>query len=243
MKKTAKDTWNKLKSIHERSNLSSKLFLLRKLYSAKMPEDGNMIHHINYMLELVDKLKAVGEDIKDDHIAALLLVSVPKSYDHLISALEAREEKYLTPQLIRDKLTDEYNRRKEQNIDRNSTQAFKTNAKFNSSNFRKYPKKDSLFCTYCKRSSHIINQCYFLENKNKSNNYRKFNPKTENKQNQSAEKSSVCFTVNSDSETLLETNKELKSICVESKPHKEPQLTSFFSSLPVRLSGVHHIRT
>ncbi|GBN13868.1 hypothetical protein AVEN_129991-1 [Araneus ventricosus] len=76
---TAKATWNKLKAIHERSNLSSKLFLLRKLYATKMSEDDNMNEHIAQMLELIDKLKAVGEEIKDDHIAALLLVSVPKS--------------------------------------------------------------------------------------------------------------------------------------------------------------------
>ncbi|GBM24105.1 hypothetical protein AVEN_38297-1 [Araneus ventricosus] len=51
-----------------------------------------MNEHIAQMLELIDKLKAVGEEIKDDHIAALLLVSVPKSYDTLITALEARPE-------------------------------------------------------------------------------------------------------------------------------------------------------
>ncbi|GBN42341.1 Retrovirus-related Pol polyprotein from transposon TNT 1-94 [Araneus ventricosus] len=89
---TAKATWNKLKTIHERSNLSSKLFLLRKLYATKMSEDGNMNEHIAQTLELIDKLKTVGEEIKDDHIAALLLVSVPKSYDTLITALEARPE-------------------------------------------------------------------------------------------------------------------------------------------------------
>ncbi|GBN19276.1 Copia protein [Araneus ventricosus] len=131
---TAKATWNKLKTIHERSNLSSKLFLLRKLYATKMSEDGNMNEHIAQMLELIDKLKAVGEEIKDGHIAALLLVSVPKSYDTLITALEARPENELTPELIKNKLTDEYNRRKEQDSDRNLAQAFKTNVSFKSRN-------------------------------------------------------------------------------------------------------------
>ncbi|GBN06771.1 Retrovirus-related Pol polyprotein from transposon TNT 1-94 [Araneus ventricosus] len=152
---TAKATWNKLKTIHERSNLSSKLFLLRKLYATKMSEDGNMNEHIAQMLELIDKLKAVGEEIKDDHIAALLLVSVPKSYDTLITALEARPENELTPELIKNKLTDEYNRRKEQDSDRNLAQAFKTNISFKTRNQNKNDK----FCTFCKKPGHLRDFC------------------------------------------------------------------------------------
>lgn len=44
---SAKATWVKLKEIHERSNLSSKLYLLRKLYSLKLTEDGDMQIPIN----------------------------------------------------------------------------------------------------------------------------------------------------------------------------------------------------
>ncbi|GFU41618.1 copia protein [Nephila pilipes] len=55
---TGKATWNKLKSVHERSYLSSKLFLRRKIYATKMSENGNMNEHIAQMLGLIDKLKA-----------------------------------------------------------------------------------------------------------------------------------------------------------------------------------------
>ena len=56
-KTTAKETWNGLKSVYERVNLSSKLFLLRKLYSTKLEESGDLIKHSLNILELVDKLK------------------------------------------------------------------------------------------------------------------------------------------------------------------------------------------
>lgn len=46
-----------------------------------MPEDVNMSENVAQMLEYIVKLNAFGEDIKDDHIAALLLVSISKSYD------------------------------------------------------------------------------------------------------------------------------------------------------------------
>ncbi|GBN12713.1 Retrovirus-related Pol polyprotein from transposon TNT 1-94 [Araneus ventricosus] len=203
---TAKATWNNLKTIHERSNLSSKLFLLRKLYATKMSEDGNMNEHISQMLELIDKLKAVGEEIKDDHIAALLLVSVPKSYDTLITALEARPENELTPELIKNKLTDEYNRRKEQVSDRNLAQAFKTNVSFKSRNQNKNDK----FCTFCKRPGHLRDFCYHL-NKNYGSRKRfpfkkEVRPKTPNEsQGQNRDRTSVCMQIHEKQNILNET--------------------------------------
>ncbi|GBM97221.1 Retrovirus-related Pol polyprotein from transposon TNT 1-94 [Araneus ventricosus] len=203
---TAKATWNKLKAIHERSNLSSKLFLLRKLYATKMSEDGNMNEHIAQMLELIDKLKAVGEEIKDDHIAALLLVSVPKSYDTLITALEARPENELTPELIKNKLTDEYNRRKEQDSDRNLAQAFKTNVSFKSRNQNKNDK----FCTFCKKPGHSRDFCYHL-NKNYGSRKRfpfkkEVGPQKPNEsQGQNRDRTSVCMQIHEKQNILNET--------------------------------------
>ena len=75
-KTTAKETWNALKSVHERVNLSSKLFLLRKLYSTKLEEGGDLNKHIVNILELVDKLKSIDENINDSHVSAILLCSL-----------------------------------------------------------------------------------------------------------------------------------------------------------------------
>lgn len=60
---TARDTWGTLKEIHESSNLSNKLYLLRKRYSTKLNESGNMVAHITKILELVDKVSAIGGNI------------------------------------------------------------------------------------------------------------------------------------------------------------------------------------
>lgn len=53
------------------------------------------------MLELVHRLKAIGENIKNEHVVVLLLVSVPQSYDHLITALEAQPNLNKHPNLSR----------------------------------------------------------------------------------------------------------------------------------------------
>lgn len=165
---TSYSTWQKLKSIHERSNLSSKLYLLRKLYSMKMPEHGNMISHITHMIDLVEKLKAIGENIPEQHVAALLLVSIPESYNNLITAIEARDETSITSDLVKTKLIDEYNRRIEQQSERSSNTiptAYKSSV-----NLRNFNKKSEKFCTYCKYKNHTRDECFRLQNKNCSRN-------------------------------------------------------------------------
>lgn len=47
-----------------------------------MSHDGNVIHHITQMRELVDRLTVRGNDVKDDHVVAPLLVSVSTLYDN-----------------------------------------------------------------------------------------------------------------------------------------------------------------
>ena len=164
--KTAKDIWNKLKTIHERDNLTSKLYLLRKLYSIKYKEGTPMQEHITKILEIVSKLRAVKEEIKDTHIGALILCSLPNSYESLITALEAWPEKELSLELIKNKVLDEANRRSERKQNQNSDEAiaFKT-----SRNRNKY-------CTYCRRNNHETSECRFKKknelNFEQSSNYR-----------------------------------------------------------------------
>lgn len=70
-----------------------------------------MNHHINNILTLKDKLYAIGEEIADSHIVALLLCSLPHSYDPLFTVLEARSESDLTLEFVKSKLTDEFRHR------------------------------------------------------------------------------------------------------------------------------------
>lgn len=206
---TAKATWNKLKQVHKRSNLSSKLFLLRKLYSLKLEEHGNMQAHINKLLELVDKLKAIGEIIKDNHISALLLCSVPSSYDVLITALEARPESELTPEFVKGKLIDEYNRK----VETNSTEskAFKATFK-NKSRKEKY-------CSYCHRNNHSNSECFYLKNKPKQKNAFSHNPPN---------KSSHCRQdTNSCNLAATKVTQERKTLMCEEKKEKFIALSSY----------------
>lgn len=81
-------------------------------------------------MQVVDRLEAIGETIKESHVSVLLLCSLLPSYETLITALEALNEAELTPSFIQDKLTDEYNRRHDnENRPGSTVRAFKAQKK------------------------------------------------------------------------------------------------------------------
>ena len=93
---TAKDMWKELQKVHERSNLSRKMYLRKTLYKIKLQSDQNMQEYISAALQLVEQLRGVGEEATEQKVATLLLCGLPDEYETLITALEAREEDELT---------------------------------------------------------------------------------------------------------------------------------------------------
>ena len=72
--------WKQLKKVHERSNLSSKMYLRKKLYKMRLQDDQNMQEYISAILRLVEQLRGVGEEVSDQQVATLLLCGLPDEY-------------------------------------------------------------------------------------------------------------------------------------------------------------------
>lgn len=72
-----------------------------------------MINHIVHILEPPDNLKAIGEDINDLYLSAILLSSLLSSYGINITALEVKCEKERNSEFIKEKLTSVFYRRTE----------------------------------------------------------------------------------------------------------------------------------
>ena len=84
---TPKEIWNKLKESFERNTVTNKLFLKQKFFSLKMKDQDSLDEHLRRMKEIADQLAAIKAPIpEDEHIVALLL-SLPRSYNTLITAL------------------------------------------------------------------------------------------------------------------------------------------------------------
>lgn len=185
---TAKDTWEALKNYYEKASLSNQVFLLKRLCSMKLADSGNMEEHINAMLDMVDKLAALGEALKDKLIIAMLLSSLPESYNSLITILEARSEADLTLALVKGKLIEEYRRRKNQQEcnEEQDDRALKVQQKRFNKELNKTLSQNT--CFFCKKSGHQKKDCIkYKKWKAKKEQTNQATNKEQNKENE------VCF--------------------------------------------------
>ena len=162
--KTAKQAWTTLKEYHQKVILTSKVLLLKTLCRTVLSEDGDMEAHISGFSHTVNQLMALGTELDDNLLAAMLLGSLPESYDTLVTALESRPEKDITQQLIKSKLIDEYKRRKGQKDLRDnliSETAMKITYSNNSGQNKNNnnSRQEGRSCYFCKKAGHIKPNC------------------------------------------------------------------------------------
>jgi transposase InsO family protein len=182
---TAKGAWESLKNYHEKSTLTSKVYLLRQICNLKLSETGNM-EHVTTMQDLVDKLTALGEELKDHLLVAMLLSSLPETYSTLITALESRPDTELTLGFVKGKLIDEYKRRKGVPDSEDSSTALRASQKTNSVG------ESDRSCFFCKKSGHFKQDC-FKYKKWKANNEKR--EKVNEVKDKNERSGSVCFSV------------------------------------------------
>lgn len=87
---SARDAWDALKEYHEKDTLTNRICIMRRIRSTKLVEGGNIEQHINDMTDMFQKLADLGDKLIDIWKVALLLSSLPSSYDTLVTALELR---------------------------------------------------------------------------------------------------------------------------------------------------------
>jgi hypothetical protein len=158
--KTAKEAWESLCKHHEKESLFGKVHLFRRIFTLKLAEDGDMPSHLNEIDLLVDRLEAAGETIRTLIVVAMILSSLPASYDGLITALESRPETDLTLDYVKNKLIDEWKRRSE-NAEIGTQSALKIGLMNN---------MNRLVCYYCKKEGHLKRDCTLLKKKEDEKN-------------------------------------------------------------------------
>ena len=84
--------WKKLADQFQKKTWSNKLALRRKLYGLKLKEGQPIQKHVKSMTEVFDELATIGDPLDDEDRVIHLLASLPKSYDMLVTALEALPE-------------------------------------------------------------------------------------------------------------------------------------------------------
>ena len=101
---TAVSVWSKLSSVYESKSLVNRLFMRRKLLTMKMNEGDALSTHINSIKTLSEQLAAVNASVSEEDLVMTLLMSLPESFEHFITALESVNESDLTYDYVIAKL-------------------------------------------------------------------------------------------------------------------------------------------
>ncbi|XP_075083197.1 uncharacterized protein LOC142166975 [Nicotiana tabacum] len=92
---TAKEAWETLKQEYqgrERGKQNQILNLKRDFESLRMQDDETIAKYSDQISLIVNKIRLVGEDFKDDRIVKKILVTIPERFESKISSLEESKD-------------------------------------------------------------------------------------------------------------------------------------------------------
>uniref|UniRef100_A0A5B7BZN6 Retrovirus-related Pol polyprotein from transposon TNT 1-94 n=1 Tax=Davidia involucrata TaxID=16924 RepID=A0A5B7BZN6_DAVIN len=84
---SARELWQKLENKFMTKSIKNRFYLKKKLFQFQYKKCTSMLKHLNSFNKVLADLQNLGEEIKEEDKALLLLNSLPDSYDHLTSTL------------------------------------------------------------------------------------------------------------------------------------------------------------
>ena len=181
--KSAAALWLKLESICMSKDLTSKMHVKMKLFSHKLQEGASMMNHLSIFKEIVSDLLSMEVKYDNEDLALILLVSLPNSFvnfrDTLLysrdeltlaevyEALQQREKMKSMVQAEGSSSKAEALQVRGRTENRNNN--YNRDKRKNDRGRSKSKGRDGKFCKYCKKTSHNIDDCWKLQNKEKRN--------------------------------------------------------------------------
>lgn len=171
-KANPKEAWLSLCAAFERKGVSNRMFLRRELLSLKMNDNENLDDHLLKFEKILRNLKSVGAKMEEEDIICQLLLSLPETFESVVTALETMKAEELTMEFVKGRLLDCDIKRKANGVRNVFPEHQKTN-KFSeihqdSAMVVGYKKKH-ITCYICGKSGHFQNDCPANVNKHPQN--------------------------------------------------------------------------
>lgn len=163
-KLTAKAMFEGLSDIFERKSLASQLMYRRQILTMKMQSNESMNDHFLNFDKVVRDLKSTGANVEEQEIICLLFLTLPKTFDNVITALETINPKDLSLDFAKSRLLDEYNKRSGEQSNGKTGDSHAMSAR-----------DPNITCFNCGKKGHIKSQC---RSKKKNYNQKKGNSKS-----------------------------------------------------------------
>lgn len=101
---TAKNVFESLDSIYERKSWVTQYVLKKKLNNLKLSADGSLINHFIVFDNIVDQISAAGNPMTIPDVIIHLIMSLPDTYETILSAFQTVAEKDLSINYIKSQL-------------------------------------------------------------------------------------------------------------------------------------------
>ena len=101
---SAKAMWDSLQQQFEKPSLAQQISLTRDLYHCELRAGDDCVEHINSMQKMGDELAGIGAGESELKMGMLLLMSLPKEYSPLVTALSTLSADELTWTNVRERV-------------------------------------------------------------------------------------------------------------------------------------------
>lgn len=186
---TAKEILKSLDALYERKSIATQLALRKKLLALKLQGDTNLIKHFSTFDNLITELFAAGAKLEETDKVAHLLLTLPTSYDGVITAIETLSEDNLTLAFVKTRLLDHEVKLRNESCDtsskvlhvENKTENFYKRRKmeqqrptnnYKTQNYKRQTQNNAHFmkCYHCGRKGHTKKDCYYFKRINQEKN-------------------------------------------------------------------------
>ena len=164
-KGTAKEIWNELENHFQNRSRMVSVDLRRRIQDLRCAEKGDMISHFATLRTMREDLAAMGHPLSENDFYAIILGSLPQSYDPYISAVNATSSvlgKTISADDLMLTVTEEYERRnlKNKSGKKEENSAFYSNESEKDAKGGSKSKKKNVECHNCHKKGHYKSECW-----------------------------------------------------------------------------------